>query len=163
RGNASGTCMDRLAANSRACRILWRAANAWLYRRVITEGGKSRVSRQGRRSFDGGPRMEVPCPVLLEGPWSPVGYQVVEVAEKTNPATEPGPRPGRCPEEAAPWSAAGYKVVEVKERPPAPPARAPQPATRPKRRPLLRWGAVAAGSTLVLAVAVGLVMGRQPA
>jgi hypothetical protein len=104
--------------------------------------------------------MEVPCPVLLDGPWSPVGYQVVEVAEKTVSAPEPGPRSGRCEEKPAPWSAAGYKVVEVKERP-SPAARAPQRAPRRKRHPLVRWGAVAAGSTLLLVVGVGLVMGRQ--
>ncbi len=105
--------------------------------------------------------MEVPCPVLLEGPWSPVGYQVVEVAEKTVPAAEPVGRPGRCEEKTAPWSAAGYKVVEVKERP-APAARPPKQPPRRRRRPLLRWGAVTVGSTFLLAVAVGLVMGRQP-
>jgi hypothetical protein len=39
--------------------------------------------------------MEMPCPVWPQGPWSPLGYQVVEVTDEQVPVTEAGPQPGR--------------------------------------------------------------------
>jgi hypothetical protein len=114
--------------------------------------------------------MEVPCPVWLQGPWSPVGYQVVEVADDKPSATHTDPRADHCPEQDFPWSAPGYRVVEMAEQAapapkqqPAPAARAAGAAPRRKKRPLVRWGVVAAGGSVLLAVALVLVVWRSPA
>jgi hypothetical protein len=70
-------------------------------------------------------------------PWSPAGYQVVEMTEQKSA----GP-----------------------VKPPSPDPRAAGPAARRKRRRLLRWGAVAAGGSFLLAAAVVLiVIDRLPA
>jgi hypothetical protein len=97
----------------------------------------------------------------LEGLWSPVGYQVVEVAEEPIPTTEAGPRTGRPPEKSLPWSAAGYQVVEVAGK--VDPALAPKPAASPRprtprKRRLARWGALTAGGSFLLAAAITLVV-----
>jgi hypothetical protein len=113
--------------------------------------------------------MKVPCPVWLQGPWSPVGYQVVEIADRKVPATESESSPQASrPQQRQPWSAAGYQVVEVEEPKSSAPAprssadgRAPREAPRRKPHPLLRWGAVAAGASLLLG-AVIVLLSRQP-
>ncbi len=72
--------------------------------------------------------MEVPCPVPLTEPWSPVGYQIVELPAKDLPGKEPrskhAPPPATAPllaepcpapvfGSALPRSPVGYRVVCV--------------------------------------------------
>jgi hypothetical protein len=110
----------------------------------------------------------VPCPVPLERPWSPAGYQVVEVANEWGPA----PRPADDTEPARqPSSPLGYRVTVV---PPAEsPRHAPAPRTaarrsrvvkthgprRHKGQPFVLWGALAAGGLLVVIFMCALITG----
>jgi len=63
--------------------------------------------------------MEVPCPVPLTKPWSPVGYQVVELTDKNSPAQQPAqvillePAAKPLAKNAIPRSPVGYRVVTV--------------------------------------------------
>src|SRR5262245_13552275 len=107
--------------------------------RVLSAGMRRGVCVGGGRSFDGGPRMEVPSPVWMQGPWSPVGYQVVEVASET----DAGPQ-ARRQEDSLPTSPLGYRVVVREDQQPAPAIRPAKRAHQRKGRPLVRWGAVAA-------------------
>jgi hypothetical protein len=111
--------------------------------------------------------MKVPCLVWLHGPWSPVGYDVVELADEAAPANGPLDR-RKIPE--TPRSPLGYQVVEVAQ----PPSRAlpprPTKAARavkggPPRQPrrLGRWAALAAAGSCLAAVALVLVMVRWQA
>jgi len=120
--------------------------------------------------------MEMPCTVRPQGPWSPLGYQVVEVEEKI-PATEVDRQPDRPSPESEtaeppplPWALPGYRVVEVAEE--ASPEPAPRPSRRAdaargsrleKPRPLARWGPVAGGVFFLLAAVIGVVALRLPA
>ena len=98
--------------------------------------------------------MEVPCPVPLSKPWSPVGYQVIPMAEALPPAGESPPQvllcedPGRRSESRAiPRSPTGYRVVLLADE--IVPPRAATPAAAPKarsiklptptRKPLHHW------------------------
>src|SRR5262249_3159974 len=116
-------------------------------------------------------RMKVPRLVWLQGPWSPVGYDVVEsdVVEPAEAATANRP-PDRRETPATPWSPLGYRVVEVAP-PPSPPVR-PRPAQAapagrggpPRhRRRRGRWAALTAGASCLAAVALVLVLARWPA
>ena len=112
--------------------------------------------------------MEIPCPVWPQGPWSPLGYQVVEVADEAVPVTETDQQPRRpsreretSPPPAQPWALPGYRVVEVEDEPGPRQARRPSPVPgaarrRPpqKTRPLALWGGIAVGSALLLVTAI---------
>src|SRR5207253_2799676 len=76
-------------------------------RLVPQKTGAEALNRRRRSLFgnvEGGSFMERPCPVPLQAPWSPVGYQVVEVAEEyvpgrsDNPPTSHPMREGKRPE-----------------------------------------------------------------
>ena len=125
--------------------------------------------------------MKVPSLVWLQGPWSPVGYDVVEL-----PANSPG---GRRDIPEPPRSPLGYRVVDLDAppgsespgRPPKaepPPPRRPElpdrpmkaaPASRddnpPRRQPrrLGRWAAFAVSGSCLAALALVLVLVRLPA
>jgi hypothetical protein len=109
--------------------------------------------------------MKVPCLVWLQGPWSPVGYDVVEL-----PATYPQ---GRREIPEPPRSPLGYRVVELDPSPgpelPDPPPEDASDAVEeepPRRQPrrLGRWGVLAvSGSCLALALVLMLVLVRLPA
>jgi len=60
--------------------------------------------------------MNVPCLVWLQDPWSPAGYDVVELADEAAPANRP---PDRREIPKTPRSPLGYRVVELNP-PPAP-------------------------------------------
>jgi hypothetical protein len=53
--------------------------------------------------------MKVPCLPWLQGPWSPAGYDVVELTDETAPADAPLDRQET---HKKPWSPLGYQVVE---------------------------------------------------
>src|SRR5260221_12284226 len=79
---------------------------------------RSNVRRVGDAGSREGSRMQVPCPVPLQSPWSPVGYQVVEVSGAGPPlvglAPESGSPIGNAPvarPALPPSSPVGYKVV----------------------------------------------------
>ncbi len=75
--------------------------------------------------------MEIPCPVPLNRPWSPMGYQVVEVANEYVPVPVPVADAEQSPQTPPlPSSPVGYRVTVVAEE--APPAPAPAPP-RPVR------------------------------
>src|SRR2546421_11414066 len=102
--------------------------------------------------------MEVTRSARPQGPWSPLGYKVVEVADEKVPVTEAGPQPSRPSRRSEtsqppglPWALPGYRVVEVAEetspgltRRPSPGAGAAKGSPPRKLRPLVRWSAVAA-------------------
>jgi hypothetical protein len=106
--------------------------------------------------------MDIRCPLPLESPWSPVGYNVVEVASELVPVVRP-----LTAEEAAaprPWlpsSPVGYRISMVAEEVaprPAKPAAVPEPA--PTRRSPRRmhqhkpaamvWGPITVGAAGVV-------------
>jgi hypothetical protein len=102
--------------------------------------------------------MRVPCPVPPQAPWSPVGYQVVQVADEQTLVPPAAAQPDR-PEPAR--SPVGYRVVQVADersagapRPPARRARRawPPPSEAPRRLP--PWGAVVAGGFGLMALVV---------
>jgi hypothetical protein len=111
--------------------------------------------------------MEVPCPVPLQQPWSPVGYQVIEENVPTVPgaATRPTAEPAWQPS-----SPLGYRVVVVAAEHTAQPAPRPLlhrlPARTPKtpqrqRPPFILWASCAAGGALVLALMIGIILVRM--
>lgn len=66
--------------------------------------------------------MEVPCPVPLLEPWSPVGYRVVQVGDDKTPTNDQPPQVTLAasssqpiPKLTTPRSPVGYKVVMVAE------------------------------------------------
>ena len=66
--------------------------------------------------------MEVPCPVPLSEPWSPVGYRVVQVGDDKAPSPDQPPlvtlaasSAQPAPKLTTPRSPVGYKVVMVAE------------------------------------------------
>jgi hypothetical protein len=100
--------------------------------------------------------MKVSCPVPLQGPWSPVGYQVVETEDANVPGAQvcpPTSRPeGREQQPRPPKSPVGYRITQVAdeqiptvqavEPPLARPAKRP-PARRPAPQP--PWAGIAFG------------------
>src|SRR5262245_11429579 len=118
--------------------------------------------------------MQVPCPVPLESPWSPVGYKVVEVRDAKLPAKQEDPQttpPQPKPEPArVPSSPVGYRVRQVteEERPPvktkaAPPAARP-PKTLPQRpqartNPVALWGSIAGAGFVAVVVLMSMALG----
>src|SRR6266404_1444524 len=120
--------------------------------------------------------MEIPRAGRPQGPWSPLGYQVIEVTDEKIPVTEAGSQPGRPAREREttqpprlPWALAGYRVVEVAEETSPGPTRRPSPGAGAakgspprKPRPLVRWGAVAGCGVFLVAAAIALVSLRQP-
>lgn len=126
--------------------------------------------------------MNVPCPSWPQGPWSPLGYQVVEVAEENVPAPHARPQSGRHePEEELNWPQERQEAApvcrlielaleEIGQKTAS--EQAPQgsgvagAANRPsawKLRPLARWGAIAGGCTVLLMAALTLAARRLPA
>jgi len=120
--------------------------------------------------------METRCPVPLQGPRSPLGYQVIEIEDEQAPpsraclqssrehAERETPRPTR-----APWAAVGCQVVEVGEKwsPGVPPSTEPAvlaPKRRPVRQvqPLFLCGALVAGVFFLPALALGLLIVHLP-
>jgi hypothetical protein len=113
--------------------------------------------------------------VWPQGPWSPVGYQVVEVAGDEVPTAEPSSPPPRRPQKKAPfrrpapWAQPGYRVeeftdVEPVEEPGPDATRRPSPeaACARKARPTLLSCAFIGGGSFLLFVAVGLVLVWAP-
>jgi hypothetical protein len=113
--------------------------------------------------------MNVPCPVPLQSPWSPVGYQVVVVSDlahesipEVRPPTErtAGGRSRRGP--SLPSSGVGYRVAQIAEERIAGPARAPLTKVRsgprrpPKKmEPLVIWAPVAAVGGFLMVLLAG--------
>jgi hypothetical protein len=93
----------------------------------------------------------------MQGPWSPVGYQVVEVASET----DTDPQASRQ-EDMSPSSPLGYRVVVKEDQQPAPAVRRAKQTPRRKRRRLVRWGAAFCAVALVVTSAL-LVVGRLQA
>src|SRR5260221_4448007 len=82
---------------------------------------RSNVRRVGDAGSREGSRMHVPCPVPLQSPWSPAGYQVVEMSGAGPPVVGLAPDSGNPPvvrPALPPSSPVGYTVV-VTEKPPA--------------------------------------------
>ena len=108
--------------------------------------------------------MNVPCPVPLKDPWSPAGYEVVEMADvpqEKPPQDRPPPGRGK----RAPSSAAGYHVVQVAEEKSAALVRALSPGIHPwqKRRPkkgqpLFDWCPVTVLGAFLLLLPVGFAL-----
>jgi hypothetical protein len=120
--------------------------------------------------------MEIPCPVWPQRPWSPLGYQVVEVTDENIPVTEAAPQSSRPAQKRetsqppeGPWALPGYRVVEVPvvevaedsspglARRASPTASAAKSSPPRKLRPLARWGAVAVGGLFLVASVLALV------
>jgi hypothetical protein len=126
--------------------------------------------------------MKVPCPVPLQSPWSPVGYQVVEVADEKVPAIPvgrqtsrsagAGPKPAKVAQSAVPSSPLGYRVIQVAEEksPEPPPALEPkveivdEPSPREitSPSPAVVWGSIAAGGLCLLVLLAGWAMVSWP-
>jgi hypothetical protein len=108
--------------------------------------------------------MAVPCPVPLTDPWSPVGYQVIQVSEEK-----------KLPEQGVPpkvkrkvaRSPLGYRVNLVADEDiPLPPRPKLQWSLRkkpPRIRPAVIWAPIVAGSFFILlpAVAIAFAMINQ--
>jgi hypothetical protein len=97
--------------------------------------------------------MHAPCPVPLQSPWSPVGYQVVEIGGV--PAA-----PATAVDGPVPSSPVGYCVTLVVEETIPPPAPEPRYVSRPRRRrkqALALWAPFAAGGLVIVTLMVGLV------
>src|SRR5262249_36505401 len=109
--------------------------------------------------------MKVPCPVPLQSPWSPAGYQVVEVADEKTPAV-PGHAPTTSPARAGkkpepkwlPSSPLGYRITQVADEEVPAPVRSRWshvPVARvvgPRRTPpLVVWGSLMGGGVFVVA------------
>src|SRR5262249_13171650 len=119
------------------------------------------LNPQRRRS----PMHEAPSPWPLSQPWSPVGYNVVQVADENAPAggapaapaAAAPAKPARCAK-----SPAGYRVVQVGDEqvPPAPRPAAHKPLTERRLPPPLRprHAAPAAGPVVWAALAIGGVL-----
>jgi hypothetical protein len=109
--------------------------------------------------------MEVPCPVPLSQPWSPVGYQVVQVGEEKKTSLDGIPPKVRLKLARSPL---GYRVnVVADEDIPLPPRAKRQwsRSAKPPVRPLVIWGPIAAGVLFLLLpmMAIGLaVANREP-
>ena len=113
--------------------------------------------------------MHVPCSVPLQSPWSPVGYQVVEVTDPNVPVLVPAPPAcsGAGPEAPRlPSSPVGYRVVVAAEQ-------AARPSVLIKARPrsvarsaswkdnaFIVWGSVGAGAFGVMALTLILAIVR---
>jgi hypothetical protein len=120
--------------------------------------------------------MEVPCPVPLSQPWSPVGYQVVQVSEEKNLPVEGGPPKVKRKVARSPL---GYRVNVVADEdiPLRPQAHAKADflasalqrarilKNQPQTRPVLIWGPIVAGGFFfllpVIAIAFGLASRAQ--
>jgi hypothetical protein len=109
--------------------------------------------------------MAVPCPVPFD-PWSPVGYQVVQVAEEKKPPDAGGPPKAKSRSARSPL---GYRVNVVADEEIAP---APRPKLQwslrrnpPRTKPALIWAPIIAGSFFfllpVLAIAFAMVNQAQ--
>src|SRR5262249_8358077 len=121
--------------------------------------------------------MEVPCPVPLQRPWSPVGYQVLQVEEDIvltpvagappgGPDGPPAPPPARPPPPPR-----GSRVPQGgDERVPPRPAAHPPPyrpwEDPPSRKtpPWALYGSLAGGGFFFLVLVVALVglAGQEP-
>jgi hypothetical protein len=107
--------------------------------------------------------MHVPCSVPLQSPWSPVGYQVVEVTDPKVPTLVAAPAV-HAP--LLPSSPVGYRVVVAQEKAAKPTvkikARASvtsRPATW-KDNPFIVWVPVGAGAFGVMALTLILAIVR---
>lgn len=106
--------------------------------------------------------MEVPCPVPLSQPWSPVGYQVVQVSEENKQ-----PAPGIPVKRKAARSPLGYRVNMVADEdiplPPRPKLQWSLTRTQPRTKPVLIWAPVIAGSFFFLlpVIAIAFAMANQ--
>lgn len=111
--------------------------------------------------------MKVPCLLWLQGPWSPAGYDVVELKDEAAPATYPLHRK-EAP--APPRSPLGYRVVEVgsSTNPEPPSSTSPNPLPEPPRaekkaqpRPPRRrvgWVPFAVGGSFIAAITLVLLL-----
>ncbi len=104
--------------------------------------------------------MEVPCPVPLSQPWSPVGYQVVQVSEERKLPAEGGPRKVKRSVARSPL---GYRVDVVADENIPLPSRARMQwllAKKPPRtKPVLIWGPIAAGGFFFLLPVIAIAFG----
>jgi hypothetical protein len=113
--------------------------------------------------------MQVSCPVPLESPWSPVGYQVVEVAVEQPDRILAAKTNGRTPR-PLPRSPLGYRVSLVAEEEPVLAAPRTRTSVRPVKRssprqrdPAMLWVAIAVGVFCIVPVIGLLVMMAAPA
>lgn len=117
--------------------------------------------------------MNTSCPNWPQGPWSPLGYRVVEVADDKVPAGEGRPQPRHpAPNKKAPMppelpqAPGGDRFIELALEEAAgntaPDAVGPK-ETRRRLRPPARWGAIAGGVAVLIAVALGLTLHRRSA
>jgi hypothetical protein len=124
--------------------------------------------------------MEVPCPVPLSEPWSPVGYQVVEILDEKPESPDQPPQvilaepwSQRTDTPRVPRSPIGYRVAVVADEivpvaKPAKPRWDDEPRTivlpyRPRRRnPVELWIPLGAVGCLVLLPALALMMITSP-
>ena len=115
--------------------------------------------------------MEVPCPVPLLQPWSPVGYQVVQIAEPVPPgAPPPPPQPWKDRPRPVASSPVGYKVTMVaSETVPVPPsymsvARRTKKAP-PRTNPYVVGGVIVSVGLVLLTpiLALALMVASRPA
>ncbi|GEM_PF-4834355 len=122
--------------------------------------------------------MEVPCPVPLTQPWSPVGYQVVELPGGKAPAGEQPPHvilveqtPRPVAKSNIPRSPVGYRVVKVADE--NVPVRRRSRDTdisllmreRPRTHPLAIWLPIVAVALVIFvpAFALALILSRSHA
>jgi hypothetical protein len=117
--------------------------------------------------------MHVPCPVPLQSPWSPVGYQVVEVSDAGPPvvglAPESGSPNGNAPlvrPAIPPSSPVGYKVVVTEKATPRSPATplikpmAVRSWSRKISNPVILWASIGIGVTFVMGLTLVLAIVR---
>jgi hypothetical protein len=113
--------------------------------------------------------MHVPCSVPLQRPWSPVGYQVVEVSDPNVPTLVAVPPACGCAVPEAPLlpsSPVGYRVVVAEEKAARPSVlikpRAPESPRRSswKDNPLIVWGPIGAGAFGIMAITLILAIVR---
>lgn len=102
--------------------------------------------------------MEVPCPVPLSKPWSPVGYQVFQVgSEQLPPSPPPLDAAASSKPRRLPASPVGYRVVVVSDEvvpvtpPPRPPRRRSKKSSPPPSNPWVLRGVIAGAALLFLA------------
>ncbi len=113
--------------------------------------------------------MHVPCPVEFQGPWSPMGYRVVEITDETaSESAAPSPTGREEPKDSSepmwlPWDPVEPETKAKKKSKSR--SRQPRPREQPARkpRPLLRWGLIAAGACGLLLLAVNLWPARPEA
>jgi hypothetical protein len=101
----------------------------------------------------------------LQSPWSPAGYQVVEVSDAAIPVVRVLPQ--ACDQPPRPSLPMGYQVVVVAEVTTVPRPRASELQLKTRKRPspwknnlVLTWGAIGVGAACILAFMIVLLVVR---